>query len=420
MEANSDLEAALLGDKAREPELQNLRSQHKGEEQEPWKFSYYSYLRDDVFAEAEHHSRGRREYNKKQRETLEGFKEVDSLNNATGDGQEAGGEPKKRGVELAMNLSNIMNVVLLGLKIYASVQSRSLAIIASTLDSLLDLVAGMVLWFAHFTMQKKNLYKYPIGKLRVQPVGIVVFAATMTTLGVQVLITGVEQLMEGDSGSPWTSAERNWLMGIMGIAIVVKLGLYIYCRTFEDEIVLAYSMDHFFDIVTNGVGLVAALVAQAFYWWIDPVGAIFLALYTIINWGKTVLENAISLVGQSAPPHLLQKLTYMAFNHHQAVQKIDTVRAYAFGTFYFVEVDIQLPEEMSLYEAHEIGESLQNKLESLPEVERAFVHLDYETTHAPEHLIVSIPMSSSFRSFSVLPTPLGRLRGFGGGSVSRL
>ncbi|KAL3675739.1 hypothetical protein R1sor_025687 [Riccia sorocarpa] len=127
----------------------------------------------------------------------------------------------------------------------------------------------------------------------------------------------------------------------------------------------------------RGSSVAAALVAQAFYWWIDPVGAIFLALYTIINWGKTVLENAMSLVGQSAPPHLLQKLTYMAFNHHPAIQKIDTVRAYAFGTFYFVEVDIQLPEEMSLYEAHEIGESLQNKLEPLPEV---------ETTHAPEHL----------------------------------
>ena len=31
------------------------------------------------------------------------------------------------------------------------------------------------------------------------------------------------------------------------------------------------------------------------------------------------------------------------------------------------------------------GESLQFKLELLPEVARAYVHLDWETTHAPEH-----------------------------------
>ena len=48
-----------------------------------------------------------------------------------------------------------------------------------------------------------------------------------------------------------------------------------------------------------------------------------------------------------------------------------------------VEVDIQLDEQMPLHEAHDIGESLQKKLELLDEVERAFVHLDYETTHSP-------------------------------------
>jgi divalent metal cation (Fe/Co/Zn/Cd) transporter len=53
----------------------------------------------------------------------------------------------------------------------------------------------------------------------------------------------------------------------------------------------------------------------------------------------------------------------------------------------FDQVDIELPEDMSLREAHDIGESLQNKLEALTEVERAYVHLDYESTHRPEHIV---------------------------------
>ena len=36
-----------------------------------------------------------------------------------------------------------------------------------------------------------------------------------------------------------------------------------------------------------------------------------------------------------------------------------------------------------LKEAHDIGESLQMKIEQLDDVERAFVHLDYETEHGP-------------------------------------
>jgi divalent metal cation (Fe/Co/Zn/Cd) transporter len=45
-------------------------------------------------------------------------------------------------------------------------------------------------------------------------------------------------------------------------------------------------------VVTNVVGLAAALLADKFYWWIDPTGAILLALYTITNWSKVVMENA--------------------------------------------------------------------------------------------------------------------------------
>lgn len=53
--------------------------------------------------------------------------------------------------------------------------------------------------------------------------------------------------------------------------------------------------DHYFDVVTNVVGLLAAVLGDKFYWWIDPAGAIILALYTIFNWSGTVLENAGNL-----------------------------------------------------------------------------------------------------------------------------
>uniref|UniRef100_A0A0A0LXC5 Cation efflux protein cytoplasmic domain-containing protein n=1 Tax=Cucumis sativus TaxID=3659 RepID=A0A0A0LXC5_CUCSA len=42
-----------------------------------------------------------------------------------------------------------------------------------------------------------------------------------------------------------------------------------------------------------------------------------------------------------------------------------------------------------MWEAHAIGETLQIKIEKLPEVERAFVHLDFECEHKPEHSILS-------------------------------
>jgi divalent metal cation (Fe/Co/Zn/Cd) transporter len=105
----------------------------------------------------------------------------------------------------------------------------------------------------------------------------------------------------------------------------------------------------------------------------------------VYNWSCTALENVKAMVGVSAPPEFLTQLTYLAWNHHEDIVCIDTVRAYTFGPNYFVEVDVVLPEEMPLRRAHDIGESLQNRIEEMDDVERAFVHIDFETAHYPEH-----------------------------------
>ncbi|KAM7279449.1 hypothetical protein ACFE04_006583 [Oxalis oulophora] len=229
---------------------------------------------------------------------------------------------------MVLHISNAANLVLFVAKVYASVASRSFVVIASTMDSLLDLLSGYILWFTAKAMRTSNKYDYPIGKKRMEPVGIIVFASVMATLGLEILLESVRQL--ASKSKPHVSNEElKWLIGIM-VSVTI-------------------------------------------------------ALYTICTWAKTVIKNVKSLIGRTAPPEFIAKLTYLVWNHHEDIQHIDTVRAYAFGSHYFVEVDIVLHENMYLHKAHNIGESLQEKLEQLPEVERAFVHVDYEYTHRPEH-----------------------------------
>lgn len=332
-------------------------------------------------------TQGEKEYYKTQFETLKSFEEVDAIGHAETSDDEYEDEERIQH-ERAMKISNYANIVLLAFKLYATIKSGSIAIAASTLDSLLDLMAGGILWFTHSSMKNTNIYKYPIGKLRIQPVGIVIFAAVMATLGFQVFVQAVEQLIADEPTEKMSADKLMWLYTIMLSATFVKLALWIYCKSSTNKIVRAYAKDHYFDVVTNVVGLLAAVLGDKFYWWLDPAGAIALAIYTITNWSGTVIENAVSLVGQSAPPEFLQKLTYLVIRHPR-VKRVDTVRAYTFGVLYFVEVDIELPEDLPLKEAHTIGETLQIKIEKLPEVERAFVHLDFECEHKPEHSVLS-------------------------------
>jgi divalent metal cation (Fe/Co/Zn/Cd) transporter len=77
-------------------------------------------------------------------------------------------------------------------------------------------------------------------------------------------------------------------------------------------------------------------------------------------------------------------VVYRALTHDSRIQAIDTCRVYHSGEALVVEVDIVLPREMKLETAHgwmlaclivDIGQELQDCLEEMEGVERAFVHL---------------------------------------------
>lgn len=90
------------------------------------------------------------------------------------------------------------------------------------------------------------------------------------------------------------------------------------------------------------------------------------------------------LTGRSASPDFINSVIAVCIGHDERINSIETVYVYYFGTRFLVEVHIVLDREMRLEDSHDISETLQMKIESLPEVERAFVHADYESSHRPE------------------------------------
>ena len=86
-----------------------------------------------------------------------------------------------------------------------------------------------------------------------------------------------------------------------------------------------------------------------------------------------------------ADPDVLNEIVFLARNCDKRILAVDTVRAVSSGSGYLVEVDLVLPEEMPLKDAHDIGERFQMFLESVKtlNITRAYVHLDYETDHDP-------------------------------------
>lgn len=59
--------------------------------------------------------------------------------------------------------------------------------LASVIDSFLDLLSGAVLFVTRRAMDRTDIYLYPQGKRRLEPVGVVVFATVMAISALQIV-----------------------------------------------------------------------------------------------------------------------------------------------------------------------------------------------------------------------------------------
>eukprot|EP00164_Ancoracysta_twista_P007992 GFYU01011458.1.p1 GENE.GFYU01011458.1~~GFYU01011458.1.p1 ORF type:complete len:419 (+),score=124.40 GFYU01011458.1:57-1259(+) len=312
---------------------------------------------------------------------VEGESATDEEESNKGHGSSGMAVPSLRDrTSFAIRVSFFFNVLLFGAKMIVAIQSGSLSVIASAVDSFLDLFSGLVLTMSNKAANERDPFDYPSGKQRLEPVGLVVFSSVMGMVSLTVIIEGLKRLI----AQPEIEPLDNLALALLGAVVAVKGCLWLYCRTITGSPTAdAQAQDHKNDILTNSFGALAAWLGGNVMWWIDPVGAMLFSFFIMVTWVFTGLENMNMLVGKAAPSDFLQRLTFIAF-HHPGIQKVDTVRAFHFGTNYLVEVDIVMSPETLLRESHDVGESLQIKLERLPEVDRAFVHVDYEYQHKPD------------------------------------
>jgi cation diffusion facilitator family transporter len=297
--------------------------------------------------------------------------------------QEAGEDKMK--FRIAVYGSFVANVLLAALQLYGAISSGSLSLFTTMADAIFDPMSNVTLIVTNRAVKHVDPSRFPSGKARLETVGNIVFCFLMTAVSFILIAFSIRELVSGSH----EEVNSFHLPSVIAVAtaFATKLGLFLYCWALKDK----YSQinilwqDHRNDLLINGFGILTSVGGSKLKWWIDPMGAIILSCLISGIWLHTAFSEFLLLVGITASVETQQLITYVCLTHSPDIQAIDTVRVYHSGPRLIAEVDVVMHAEMGLRETHDIAEALQFKLESLPDVERAYVHVDYETTHKPEH-----------------------------------
>ncbi|OAX35648.1 CDF manganese transporter [Rhizopogon vinicolor AM-OR11-026] len=286
-------------------------------------------------------------------------------------------------VRIAVWASLCANFILCVLQLYAAISSASLSLIATGIDATFDFGSNIFLYWTHKKAMSMDVNKWPVGGARLETIGNIVYGSIMASVNLVVIVESIRAIMSQQKDTGFH------LQSIIAVAVAlgVKFALFLYCyalRSKSSQVEVLWE-DHRNDLFINGFGILMSAAGSKLAWWLDPTGAIFIGAGVIIAWGTTIYKQFGYLAGKSAPHEFIQLIIYKAMTFSGEIEKIDTVRAYHSGPDYVVEVDIVMDATTPLWKAHDISQQLQDKIEVLPNVERAFVHVDHETTHAPEH-----------------------------------
>ncbi|KAG6911278.1 hypothetical protein DXG01_002117 [Tephrocybe rancida] len=301
--------------------------------------------------------------------------------------------------------------------VYAAISSGSLSLLATGIDSVFDIGSNILLFWLHRKAERLDVNRWPVGGARLETIGNIIYERVpMGSVNLVVIVEAVRSIVTKENNE----LQKFHLPSIIAVAVAlgVKFILFVYSfslRSKSSQVRVLWE-DHRNDLWINGFGNTfvpsraapISLHLQVFSCQLagangggvrvsrpqitdtepdltradlDPMGAIIIALGVIVAWGRTIYGEFELLAGKSAPHDFLQLLIYKAVTFSEEIVKVDTVRAYH---DYFVEVDVVMDANTPLWKAHDLSQQLQDKIEVLPNVERAFVHVDHETTHVPK------------------------------------
>lgn len=277
---------------------------------------------------------------------------------------------KKRATILAF----IGNLFLFVLKLILGIFSGSIAVVSDALHSLMDIIATITLAIGVKIGSEQADEEHPFGHHRAEPIAGLIIAVIAGILAFEVARESVVKFFVLDREIVGTYA-----ITALVITIIIKLIMSWYFRRLSKKIhsgsIRALAIDSKNDVLATGAALVGVVIASFGLTYFDSIAGLIVAIFIFKGGYEIGVENIDYLMGKTADEETIKSVRLTALQI-RGVQALNTLRTHYVGNKIHVEIHIEVDHQMSTGESHEIAEEVEAALENIPEIAKAFVHVD--------------------------------------------
>ncbi len=273
-------------------------------------------------------------------------------------------------------LSIFSNSILIIMKLFVGMFTGSVSIISEAIHSTMDLAASIIAFFSVKISDKPADEDHPYGHGKVENISGVLEAILIFAASIWIIVEAVKKLMNPE---PVGSIGIGFIVMFISsfVNYLVSKKIYKIAKQ-EDSIALEADALHLkADVYTSlgvGVGLLLIWVTKLHF--LDPVVAIIVAIF--------ILKEAYHLLKTAFDPLLDVKLSdkqissiKTAIDKHSSVYcDFHDLRTRKSGKTKYIDLHLVFPQKMTIKDAHDICDIIENDIENSLKNTQATIHLE--------------------------------------------
>ena len=264
-----------------------------------------------------------------------------------------------------------------GAKAFAAWKTGSVAMLGSLADSGLDLVASLVtLLGVHIAAQPAD-EDHRFGHGKAESLAALFQVAVITASAIAILVQAVQRLNEGD-----VSANADTGIAVSVFAIIATLALTTYQRHViaqTGSVAIGADNVHYqSDLLLNAAVIVALVLEQyAGLTGADPVFGVAIALWLLFGAWRASIAAIDQLMDKEWPEEKRMRFVEVA-SRHPELKNLHDLRTRTSGSADFVQFHIWMDPKMTVAQAHDVVEHVENELRAEFPGTDILIHIDPE------------------------------------------
>jgi len=271
-------------------------------------------------------------------------------------------------------LSIVSNTLLILMKLAAGILSGSVSILSEAIHSSMDLLAAIIAFFSVRVSDYPPDSRHPYGHGKIENISGVIEALLIFIAAIWIIVEAVRKLL-GEKIELESIALGSLVMLISAVVNTIVSGrLYKVARATNSVALEADALHLKTDVYTSlGVAVGLGLIMITKINWLDPAIAILVALF-IIREAYLLMTKAFTPLLDTAwsvaeIEELETKLIGLEVVYHD-------LRTRVAGNYRFIDIHIQIPEDVSVGKAHKYCDMIENELRNVYENLTVTIHVE--------------------------------------------